>query len=262
MSSAGAQNMNAANLSSALQAQQFNAHEAELNRNWQMYMSNTQYQRAMADMKAAGLNPILAYQQGGAGVPGGAQASGVSTRFENEMEGLGQGVTSAAKGAAHAYELAKISADTATSNSQAQLNVANADLAKASTGKAVQDTATSAAQARKADAETGYTIEQMDNPAAMRALMGAQGHSAYQQGEVNRRIFETTQKYGPSHAGGVADTVERVLNRFSGAFNRPPSGYAPGTPLIDRVQGFNAPARSGGDSNVPGEFGTTRKRRY
>jgi hypothetical protein len=53
-------------------AMNFNSTEAMKNREWQEYMSNTAYQRAVEDMKKAGLNPILAFQNGGASTPGGS----------------------------------------------------------------------------------------------------------------------------------------------------------------------------------------------
>lgn len=239
MSSAGSSAANAANLQNSWQMAQFNAQEAQKNREWQERMSNTAYQRAMADMKQAGLNPILAYQQGGSSTPGGSSASGTAAQFENAMQGLGQGVTSASKGAERALELQQVQSQTGKNVTAAQLDQANTDLSRANTIRANQEALTSASQQRRHDAETALTIEQMENPKAARALMGAQAHSAFEQGNLSREQMKQLQQYGPHWTGQVVGSGERILDRLQRAFqSAPPSappkgGYGPDTSSRD-----------------------------
>lgn len=67
-----------------------NREMAERQMQFQERMSSTAYQRATADMKAAGINPMVAYSKGGASSPGGASAT-----MQNTMEGVERAATSA-----------------------------------------------------------------------------------------------------------------------------------------------------------------------
>lgn len=67
-----------------------NIHESRQNRRFQRDMSNTAHQREMADLKKAGLNPLLTGKYGGASTPGGSTAS-----LKSPAEGLTSDITSA-----------------------------------------------------------------------------------------------------------------------------------------------------------------------
>lgn len=60
--------------SERMKSEVFNAEQAKIARDFEQYMSNTSYQRKMADLEKAGINPALAISGGGASTPTGHAA--------------------------------------------------------------------------------------------------------------------------------------------------------------------------------------------
>lgn len=120
-------------------ANEVNQEIAKNNRDWMTGMSNTAYQRAMVDMKEAGLNPLLAYERGGASTP-----SAAIPTVQNEMQGMASSVR----------DIMPDVMDTAQKKSQMQVQKQQRDLMKV--------------QEKVQEAETGSALEryrslQLDN---------------------------------------------------------------------------------------------------
>lgn len=130
----------------------------KMNRDWQEKMSNSAYQRAMADMSKAGLNPILAYQQGGASVPSTSAPS------------VGASSKTALAGAA----LSAYTGISATRTAQQQANTAQAS-ADSSINLQAAQTAKEIAQTQNTQADTAMKHRELKGRRASETIDKAAG---------------------------------------------------------------------------------------
>jgi len=173
----------------------FNAEQANISREAQLELANTQYQRTVKDLNAAGLSPMLAYSKGPTAMPSAVTASSGAT-----AEGPRFGETSQRQAAA---EMAR---------AQTEINVQTAkkvaEEAKLAAQKVLQEPARFYMEQAALGAQINSSTANADQASAL-AKLTQQGKAPAPDTNIVRNIKDVA-KYG----GGVFDNAKSAVDNF------------------------------------------------
>lgn len=241
----------------ATAARDWSAEQAGISRDWQERMSNTAYQRQVADMKAAGLNPMLAAMKGGgATTPPGAMGQTVSAGHSNDLTG-GLNYYSAAQVANIDAQTDKVKAETREVEERTKTYPVSIDAMKAQ----IEATYTNV---RKMIEEIGYLGQQTATSAASEGNLRQQTENLKAQlpqisAMVKQLQAQTTLTYADAKLRGLQSNLteaqwKETNQRIAANLPNIQAALTKAQEFIARMEGPQAQNRAGLHSSGIGAF--------